>query len=282
MDTRDQKTVQGFGREWNKFDHSGRPEAELGDTFAQYFRIFPWDSLPRNAVGFDLGCGTGRWARFVAPRVGMLVCIEASKEAMRVARRNLAGQENCRFILASAGDLPFREGTMDFGYALGVLHHTLDPLRGIRDCVAALRPGGALLLYLYYALDNRPKWYRMLWRASDFLRRSISRSPWPLRYGLSQLFAATVYYPLARTALIGERLGLDVSNFPLTAYRKRSFYTMRNDALDRFGTRLEKRFTAGEVRDMMEAAGLETISFADGPPFWCAVGRRKQISSEVE
>jgi SAM-dependent methyltransferase len=274
MDTRDHKTVEGFGREWKKFDHVDRPDEELKETFSQYFRIFPWDSLPSNAVGFDLGCGTGRWARFVAPRVGTLFCVEASEDALQVAIRNLAGEQNCRFILGSAGALPFRENTMDFGYALGVLHHTIDPLNGIRDGVAKLKPGGVLLLYLYYALDNRPRWYRLLWRASNLLRRVISRSPWPLRYGLSQMFAGVVYYPLARVALVGERLGLDVSNFPLTAYRNRSFYTMRNDALDRFGTRLERRFTAGELREMMEHAGLERIVFADGPPFWCALGQK--------
>jgi SAM-dependent methyltransferase len=277
VDTRDQKTVEGFGREWRKFDHTGRPEEELRETFSQYFRIFPWDSLPPDAVGFDLGCGTGRWARFVAPRVGTLFCIEASEDALRVATRNLAGAENCRFILASAGDLPLREDSMDFGYALGVLHHTVDPLKGIRDCVAKLKPGGVLLLYLYYALDNRPRWYRLLWRGSDLLRRAISRSPWPVRYGLSQVFAAVVYYPVARTALVAERLGVDVSNFPLTAYRSRSFYTMRNDALDRFGTRLERRFTAAEVRGMMEQAGLDRIEFADGPPYWSASGRKPAI-----
>jgi hypothetical protein len=49
---------------------------------------------------------------------------------------------------------------------------------------------------------------------------------------------------------------------------------MRTDALDRFGTRLEQRFTRTEIRGIMEAAGLVDIRFSDAPPFWCAVGRR--------
>ena len=51
---------------------------------------------------------------------------------------------------------------------------------------------------------------------------------------------------------------------------------MRTDALDRFGTRLEQRFTRKQVEMMMEAAGLEQIVFSDHSPFWCAVGRRRQ------
>ena len=50
---------------------------------------------------------------------------------------------------------------------------------------------------------------------------------------------------------------------------------MRTDALDRFGTRLEKRFTRKEIAQMMELAGLERIAFSDSP-CWCAMGYRKR------
>jgi len=49
---------------------------------------------------------------------------------------------------------------------------------------------------------------------------------------------------------------------------------MRTDALDRFGTRLEQRFTRDEIAHMMEAAGLVDIRFSEKMPFWVAVGRR--------
>lgn len=47
---------------------------------------------------------------------------------------------------------------------------------------------------------------------------------------------------------------------------------MKTDALDRFGTRLEFRYTKKEVKEMMERQGLVGIKFSDGPPYWCAVG----------
>ncbi len=49
---------------------------------------------------------------------------------------------------------------------------------------------------------------------------------------------------------------------------------MRNDALDRLGTRLEHRFTRDEIDAMMRAAGLERVQFNDHAPYWCAVGYR--------
>ena len=63
----DRATVDDFGREWQRFDQSGASSAEVQRMFGEYFAVFPWDSLPRNSVGFDAGCGRGGWAALVAP-----------------------------------------------------------------------------------------------------------------------------------------------------------------------------------------------------------------------
>ena len=81
-----------------------------------------------------------------------------------------------------------------------------------------------------------------------------------------------VYLPLATASRILERLGCKVVGIPLSYYRKHSFYTMRTDARDRFGTPLEQRFTKQQIKQMMEGAGLVNIRFSDAAPFWCAVG----------
>jgi len=105
--------------------------------------------------------------------------------------------------------------------------------------------------------------------------------PYNFRYVFSQLIATFIYWPLARTAKVMEAIGIDVSSFPLSYYRGRSFYTMRTDALDRFGTRLEKRFSKEQIFKMMGEAGLERISFSEGAPFWCAIGYRKRVDVAV-
>jgi SAM-dependent methyltransferase len=270
----DPATVQGFGEEWTLFDQTELDEAERIRTFEQYFSIFPWHSLPAGAAGADLGCGSGRWARSVAERVGVLHCVDASPEALAVARATLDGRDNCEFHVASVGDLPFEDASMDFAYSLGVLHHVPDTQGALRSAVRILKPGAPLLVYLYYALDNRPAWYRALWKATDVLRRAVSRSPLPVRVGVTSMIAAVVYLPLARLAKLIGALGLKADAVPLAFYRDRSFYTMRTDAFDRFGTRLEQRFTAAEVRQMMEAAGLVDVQLSPSEPYWCAVGRR--------
>lgn len=274
MANEDLKTIEGFGEEWARFQQSSLSEAELKTYFDQYFSVFPWESLPVNAVGLDLGCGSGRWARYVAPRVGLLHCVDASAKALDVARRNLSGVQNCRFVQASVDSIPLPDGSMDFGYSLGVLHHLPDTAAAIRACARKLKPGAPLLLYLYYRFDNRPAWFQALWRLSDTGRRTISRLPHRLRHIVTDAIAAWVYLPLATAARVAERAGADVKNLPLSAYRNSSFYTMRTDALDRFGTRLEQRFTQAEIAKMMTDAGLVNIRFRGESPFWCSVGTK--------
>jgi SAM-dependent methyltransferase len=274
----DPSTVDGFGDEWERFDQSELTDSERNIIFEHYFNIFPWELLSANSVGFDMGCGSGRWAKLVAPRVGILHCIDPSS-AIEVAKRNLSDQRNCIFHKCSVNDRIIPEDTMDFGYSLGVLHHVPNTLDGIRECVRMLKPGAPLLIYLYYALDNRSFSYRLLWKISDYIRRFVSIMPYSMRYITSQFIAFFVYLPLARFAFLMEKLGMSCENasaLPLGFYRNNSFYTMRTDALDRFGTRLEQRFTREDIQIMMEVAGLGKIRFSEHAPYWCAVGFKGQ------
>jgi hypothetical protein len=65
------------------------------------------------------------------------------------------------------------------------------------------------------------------------------------------------------------------NKIPLSYYRIHSFHIMKNDALDRFGTPLEQRFSRAKIHKMMEQCGLEAIKISDGEPYWHAVGRKK-------
>jgi len=273
----DRRTVEDFGAEWSVFDQTRLGDEELNLQFDGYFGIFPWGSLPPGAVGFDAGCGSGRWAKRVAPRVGRLYCIDASPEAVVVAQRNLVRHSNCTAEVATIEALPFDDESMDFGYSVGVLHHLPDPEEGLRRCVAKLKSGAPFLLYLYYALDNRPRWFRGVWRAADVVRHVICRLPFRAKLIATALIAALIYLPLARAALLLEKLGVDSEQLPLATYRHRSFYSMRTDALDRFGTRLEHRFRREDITEMMTRSGLCEVVFSDRAPYWCAVGRRSPI-----
>ena len=101
-------------------------------------------------------------------------------------------------------------------------------------------------------------------------------SPDEFNFLICDIIATFVYYPFARSILFIKKIGFDLKNFPLYAYRSRSFYVMRTDARDRFGTPLEKRFTKKQIFKMMQQSGLEKIKFKNSIPFWTAIGYKKK------
>jgi SAM-dependent methyltransferase len=271
MKNLDTNTVKSFGDEWSRFDQSDLLPAEAKKIFEEYFAVFPWEKLSMDSTGFDMGCGSGRWARLMAPRVGHLHCIDPSP-ALEVAKLALSSFANVSFHMSSVDEKPLPPNSQDFGYSLGVLHHVPDTAGALSECVAMLKPGAPFQLYLYYAFDNRSVFFRMIWRCSDLLRRAICKLPATPKNLVTDIIAFTVYFPLGRICHFLEKLGFGVASIPLSYYRHHSFYTMRTDARDRFGTPLEQRFTKQQIKEMMESAGLVNISFSDAAPFWCATG----------
>jgi len=274
MSNRNEKVIEEFGDEWTKFDHTNLNKEKLKESFDQYFSIFPWDLLPKDAVGFDMGCGTGRWAQFVAPRVKTLNCIEPS-HAINVAQKVLSGFENIKYFNETTENCTLSSNSQDFGYCLGVLHHIPSTQKALEDCTRLLKSGAPILLYLYYSFENKPTWYRAIWKLSDYVRKFVSSSPKTIKNLLSALIAYSVYFPLVKSALLLDKLGLNVNNFPLSDYRNKPFYQCKNDALDRFGTRLEQRFSKSEITEMLRNAGCENIEFSPSAPFWCCVAFKK-------
>ncbi|MEY4207719.1 MAG: hypothetical protein RLZZ20_871, partial [Pseudomonadota bacterium] len=104
------------------------------------------------------------------------------------------------------------------------------------------------------------------------------RLPFQIKRVVTDGIAVVVYLPLARCAALLERRGHRIDAFPLSYYRAASFYTMRTDALDRFGTRLERRFTRSEVERMLSHAGLVDVRFRESDPYWCAIGTKPPIA----
>ena len=116
-------------------------------------------------------------------------------------------------------------------------------------------------MYLYYDFENKPFWYRLIWYPTDLLRKIISSLPFKLKLPITKLIAFTVYLPLATLGRIISKIGIDAKSLPLYYYKDKSFYFMKTDSLDRFSTKIEKRFSKEEITKMMELSGLEKYYF---------------------
>ena len=98
--------------------------------------------------------------------------------------------------------------------------------------------------------------------------------PFKLKLVFSETVAFLIYLPLARISLVLEKIGLNISNMPLMEYRNKPFYFLRTDSLDRFGTRIEKRFTKVEIEKMLIEAGFQNIKFSSSKPNWVVVAEK--------
>ena len=99
----------------------------------------------------DAGCGVGRLAFEVAPRVRRLVCVDLSPVAIDVLRENAAarGIANIEAHVGDLGRLPTGLGPFDTVYCSEVLQHVPgrdEQLRVLRALRAVLVPGGRCLV----------------------------------------------------------------------------------------------------------------------------------------
>ena len=83
----EQKVIKDFGDEWSAYPQDNLVGDELNEIFNKYFSIFPQSFLNSESVGFDMGCGSGRWAKFIAPKVKKLTCIDPSSKSLDVAKK---------------------------------------------------------------------------------------------------------------------------------------------------------------------------------------------------
>ena len=268
----DQQVIDSFGHEWAAFDYA---ESETDDALDSQFFAYctPIDLTQFNSkssVAADFGAGSGRWASRLLPYFSLVYALEPSDGANKVLKNKFSKESRMTILQETVGANSIPAGSLDLAMSLGVLHHIPDTGLAIRDVASKIKSGGSFLCYLYYKLENKPVFYRGIFWASNSLRWVISRLPYAMRRLIAKIIAGTVYLPLARTSKLLGNKGKDVSNFPLHHYANMPFVMLQNDALDRFGTRLEQRFSKKEIVEMLGKADfdLSTIKFSDVEPFW--------------
>lgn len=271
----DHVTVDSFGDEWNAFH--GFEETEIQKLGDEYFDIVSPQMLNKSSSVLEVGSGSGRFLKYLSKKAGFIVGVDPS-DAVYAADKLLGADPKVTLVKASANDLPFEDNSFDFVYSIGVLHHIPDTFKAMQACVDKVKKGGYFFTYLYYDLDNRGLLFRSIFNASTVLRKGVSKMPGKPKRLVCDLLALTLYMPFVGTSRFLKMLGVKESireKIPLYGYENKSFYIIRNDALDRFGTPLEQRFTKQQIREMMEKAGLEEIIFSNNIPYWHAVGKKK-------
>ncbi len=271
----DPVTVESFGEEWNKFSEFNDEEIEsIGN---EYFDIVPTELLNQDSTTvIDLGCGSGRWSMYLSDKVKEIHAVDPSKAVFSAAHLTQSAP-NIFLSQASVDNIPFDDESFDFGISLGVLHHIPDTEKALMSLSKKIKRNGHLLIYLYYALDNRSMAYRALFNVSTLFRRIISKMPSGLKKFTCDLIAFFVYLPFVGIASLVKVFskGDFYKKVPLSYYVGKSLNVIRNDSLDRFGTPLEQRFTKEQIAEMMKNCGFEDLVFSEKMPCWHVIGKKK-------
>jgi ubiquinone/menaquinone biosynthesis C-methylase UbiE len=155
-------------------------DEELVVGSAEFFaHIRPWmnpykfpDVMPRidrvaprlkGKQVLEIGCGMGFDSVELMRRGVRLTATDLTPAAIKVARRHFEVEglvpEDVR--VANVLDLNFPDESFDGVYAIGVVHHTGDTPRAIREIRRVLKPGGVMTIAHIY---RRPSFFHMLSR----------------------------------------------------------------------------------------------------------------------
>ena len=145
-------------------------EDEEWQLFYEHFLVFPWSALPEEAIGFELGCGTGLWAHLLSQRSKTVIGLDHRAEELEKAKAVSVGLK-IEFRKSDFFDIGnIEDGSMDYGVALESLHLSSDIPKTLGACVRKLKPGAPLLIYLLY-LPETPLG-RVKARAADLRYRA--------------------------------------------------------------------------------------------------------------
>jgi SAM-dependent methyltransferase len=133
---------------------------EIADEYQQQFAPHIWQLLvekktsmiaealsgaSRQVTGLDLGCGHGHHRRALELSGFQVFGMDPAVDSVVYARRSGAD-----VLCGSGTQMPFKDGSLDFVYAIGVIHHLdrdTDRLLAFREIHRVLKPGGLFLLH---------------------------------------------------------------------------------------------------------------------------------------
>jgi len=258
----DETTASGsaerFGYEWDRY-RDMRPEYE------QQFRGWTTHLAPEDWRGkqfLDVGCGMGRnsyWPMSYGAAGGL--AIDVDQRSLKAARDTLARYPAVSVAERSAYDIDERD-RFDIVFSIGVIHHLAAPEKALGAMVAAAKPRGRVLIWVYGLENNR--W--IAYGLTPLRKLLFSRLPIGFVHHLSLYPAAVLWLAL--------HLGLNsIAYFRLL--RGLRFPHLRSIVFDQMLPKIAHYWSHDEVERLMQGAGLTDVKLAwVNEMSWSAIGTK--------
>lgn len=253
--------ASSFGYQWNLF-RKEQIDSHNGTTLSadRLWSESAW--TPADLAGkwvLDVGCGAGRFLDAASQSDGQIVGIDISS-AIDAAKANLEGRQNVHFVQASIYDLPFRPGTFDLVYCIGVIQHTPDPAASLVSIANMVKPDGEIAVTIY----PRKPWTKLY---SKYWVRPITKRM--QKETLLKLIQAVmpVVFPLTevlfRIPILGKvfMFAIPVANYvherQLSRDQRYSWAIL--DTFDMLSPNFDQPQTEPDARVALESGGIADI-----------------------
>jgi len=164
--------AESFGLQWNRFANT-QIDSKVGTTRSEVrFReetLWGEKELAGKLV-LDAGCGSGRFSEIALKLGASLIAVDYSS-AVEATKQNLSAPDKL-IIQGDLAALPILNQTFDFIYCIGVLQHTSEPAKIVKELLRCLKIDGEITLTFY----ENSSWH-VLWYSKYLVRPLTKRLP---------------------------------------------------------------------------------------------------------
>lgn len=256
------RTSTRYGHLWRR---SGRHMLAREESGYHFERLTASLSLPPpHGLVLDAGCGEGIDLANQARRPGLeIIGVELSEGGCQASAERTRGLASASVVQGDLQRLPFADGTFNFIYSYGVLHHLPEPAEGLQELVRVLKPGSRLAVYLYEDFSDRGAAWRGLLRLVNGLRPLTTRMPPLLLEVLCRAASPAVFLACGVPSRLARRIPGGSRFADVMPFRHaQGPWSLWGDLYDRFATPIERRYSRADAVSLFREAGLQDVTIA--------------------
>jgi SAM-dependent methyltransferase/uncharacterized protein YbaR (Trm112 family) len=259
-----QKTVDGFGYEWSKFNH------QISDTYMSQRQNFYDFIHPVTAEFFegkivlDAGCGMGRFLKLGAEFGSQEIIGVDLSAAVEAAYHNTRRLPNAHVIQGDILKLPLKPG-FDYIFSIGVLQFLAEPRQGFCHLTRLLKPGGKISIWVYSEENN----HGIIRFLSPIRKHVTSKLPHAVLYFISRILGAVLFaglnavYRPANEWKHLKRIGSRLPKNDYLYYSSRlSFHEITSVIFDHLVPQLVVYLSKDELMDWFQKAQLNQVDIS--------------------